>query len=167
MRALARDDPKTFFEVYREPLFIDEVQRVPGLLSHIQVRVDEDRRRAGRYILTGSRQQRLEAAVSQSLAGRTAELELLPLSMEELAGMTKDVPTDEILLRGFFPEVWGTGITPTDFHRHVRARTAPRQRLSTTAIRIRTAVASAASISARCLAKPYSEMAWGRPRLRA
>ncbi len=118
VRVLARDDPRTFFETYSEPLLIDEVQRVPELLSHIQVRVDEDRRRAGRFILTGSHQPRLKEAISQSLAGRTAELELLPLSLEELIGRTETVATDEILLKGFLPEVWETSISPTDFHRN-------------------------------------------------
>ena len=117
-RALAREDPKTFFEKYPEPLLVDEVQRVPELLSHIQVRVDADRRRMGRFILTGSHQPMLKEAISQSLAGRTAELELLPLSMEELAWRTNSVSTDTILLRGFLPEVWENDIQPTDFHRN-------------------------------------------------
>ncbi|MBQ3290277.1 MAG: ATP-binding protein [Kiritimatiellae bacterium] len=117
-RALARDDPKTFFENYPEPLLVDEVQRVPELLSHIQVRVDADRRRMGRFILTGSHQPRLKEAISQSLVGRTAELELLPLSLEELAERTGPVPTDTILLRGFFPDAWETDVPPTDFHRN-------------------------------------------------
>ena len=117
-RILARDDPKTFFENYPEPLLVDEVQRVPELLSHIQVRVDSDRRRMGRFILTGSHQPRLKEAISQSLAGRTAELELLPLSLEELVDRTDSVSTDTILLRGFFPEVWEGNVQPTDFHRN-------------------------------------------------
>ncbi|MBQ7189419.1 MAG: ATP-binding protein [Kiritimatiellae bacterium] len=117
-RTLARDDPKTFFETFPEPLIVDEVQHVPELLSHIQVRVDADRRRTGRFLLTGSHQPRLKEAVSQSLAGRTAELELMPLSLEELAGRTGTVPTDEILLRGFFPDAWESGVPPTDFQRN-------------------------------------------------
>ena len=118
MRTLASDDPKTFFETFPEPLLIDEVQRVPELLSHIQVRVDADRRRMGRFILTGSHQPRLKEAIAQSLAGRTAELEILPLSLEELANRTGSVTTDEILLRGFLPDAWEGGISPTDFHRN-------------------------------------------------
>ena len=72
----------------------------------------------GRFILTGSHQPRLKEAISQSLAGRIAELELLPFSLEELAGRTGAVPTDEVLLRGFLPEIWETGIAPADFHRN-------------------------------------------------
>ena len=118
LRALATEDPKTFFEMHPEPLVLDEVQRVPELLSRIQVRVDADRARNGRFILTGSHQPKLKEAVSQSLAGRTAELELLPLSMEELGARTAGVPTDELMLRGFMPGAWAGRASPTDFHRN-------------------------------------------------
>ena len=118
IRAMAQTDPKTFFEVFPEPLLIDEVQRVPSLLSHIQVRVDSDRGRTGRFVLTGSHQPRLKEAVSQSLAGRSAELELLPLSMEEIASRRQGLSTDEIILRGTLPGVWTSGIDPVDFHRN-------------------------------------------------
>ena len=118
VRALAQDDPRTFFEMNPEPLVLDEIHRVPELLSRIQVKVDEDRGRKGRFILTGSHQPRLKEAVSQSLAGRTAELELWPLSLEELGGAAEGVATDEILLRGFMPEAWAGTVAPTDFHRN-------------------------------------------------
>lgn len=118
IRAMANSDPKTFFDVFPEPLLVDEVQRVPSLLSHIQVRVDSDRSRMGRFVLTGSHQPRLKQAVSQSLAGRTAELELLPLSLEEMAEKTHKLSTDEILLRGMLPGAWASRIDPVDFHRN-------------------------------------------------
>lgn len=118
LRALARDDPRTFFGLYPEPLVLDEIQRVPELLARIQVKVDADRSRKGRFILTGSHQPRLKEAVSQSLAGRTAELDLLPLSLEELGSGADGATTDEILLRGFMPEAWSGNIAPTDFHRN-------------------------------------------------
>ena len=70
-RELAENDYNGFFKRYNEPMIIDEVQRVPELLSAIQVKVDEDRRKNGRFILTGSHQPRLREAVAQSLAGRT------------------------------------------------------------------------------------------------
>ena len=68
--------------------------------------------------MTGSHQPRLKEAISQSLAGRTAELDLLPLSVEEIGAGIQDVPTDEILLRGFMPEAWASAVHPTDFHRN-------------------------------------------------
>ena len=105
-RELAQSDYIGFFKRYPEPLIIDEVQRVPELLSALQVRVDEHRGENGRFILTGSHQPRLMEAVSQSLAGRTAIHTLFPLSLEEIqaAGRTEDV--DETILRGFMPELY-------------------------------------------------------------
>ena len=47
-RELAETDYIGFFKKYPEPMIIDEVQRVPELLSAIQVRVDEHRRKNGR-----------------------------------------------------------------------------------------------------------------------
>lgn len=65
-------------------VILDEIQRVPELLSWIQVQVDE-KKVMEQYILTGSHQLALHEAVAQSLAGRTAMLRLLPLSIAELA----------------------------------------------------------------------------------
>ena len=105
-RELAQSDYIGFFTRYPEPLIIAEVQRVPELLSALQVRVDEHRGENGRFILTGSHQPHLMEAVSQSLAGRTAIHTLFPLSLEEIqaAGRAEDV--DETILRGFMPELY-------------------------------------------------------------
>ncbi len=105
-RELAEKDYIGFFKKYPEPMIIDEVQRVPELLSAIQVKVDENRRQNGRFILTESHQPRLREAVAQSLAGRTTIHTLFPLSVEELrlCGKMKDV--DESLIRGFMPELY-------------------------------------------------------------
>ena len=82
-RAYARSDPRGFLAELGKGGVIDEIQRAPDLLSYLQAEVDE-RPAAGRFILIGSQQLALSAAVSQSLAGRTALLELLPLSLAEL-----------------------------------------------------------------------------------
>lgn len=103
-RNLAENDYIGFFKKYSEPMIIDEVQRVPELLSSIQVKVDEDRRKNGRFILTGSHQPKLQEAVSQSLAGRTTIHTLYPLSLEEI---NKQNELDEIIIRGFMPELYG------------------------------------------------------------
>lgn len=105
-RDLAENDYIGFFKKFPEPMIIDEVQRVPELLSAIQVKVDEDRRRNGRFILTGSHQPRLREAVAQSLAGRTTIHTLLPLSIEELQhdGCLRDL--DESIVQGFMPELY-------------------------------------------------------------
>ena len=115
-RTLAVQDYKAFFKTYPGPLILDEIQRVPGILSAIQVLVDENRE-AGKYILTGSHQPLLHAGVTQSLAGRTAVLQLLPLSIAELsdAGMVLD--RDEYPVRGFLPATYAHGIPSTDLYR--------------------------------------------------
>ena len=110
-RMLAKEDYKAFFDTYKEPLIIDEVQRVPELLSAIQVMVDDDREKNGRFILTGSHQPSLQKGIAQSLAGRTSIMTLLPLSMNEIAqeGLLENLSTDELLLKGFMPELYKEG----------------------------------------------------------
>lgn len=111
VRRMAQEDARGFFATYPAPVIIDEVQRVPELLSYIQGMADETTER-GQYILTGSHQMDLAAAVSQSLAGRTALLRLLPLSIEELlqAGILQT--RDECLYRGFMPRLYHETIRP-------------------------------------------------------
>ena len=105
-RELVENDYIGFFSRYSEPMIIDEIQRVPELLSAIQVKVDEDRRKNGRFIITGSHQPRLREAVAQSLAGRTTIYTLLPLSFEEIKKTGRTDTLDESLIRGFMPELY-------------------------------------------------------------
>lgn len=84
-REFAAQDPKGFLGRFHGGVILDEVQRVPGLLSSIQTVIDEQRT-PGRFILTGSQHFLLHQHVSQSLAGRVAVLHLLPLSLAELQG---------------------------------------------------------------------------------
>lgn len=111
-REIAMSDPKAFFELYKAPVIIDEVQRVPELLSTIQVLADETRER-GCFILTGSHQPKLHAQISQSLAGRTGILHLLPLSIEELSNAGISLSRDEYLFNGFMPRLYDEKIPPT------------------------------------------------------
>jgi predicted AAA+ superfamily ATPase len=118
VRNLAENDPKAFFRKYPEPLIIDEVQRVPGITSSIQVIVDGDRKRKGRFLLTGSHQPGLHMAVSQSLAGRTAVMNLMPLSVHEALSSDPGLSTDELILRGFMPELYDDEKAPTVYYRN-------------------------------------------------
>lgn len=115
VRKLAQSDPKAFFNAYPAPVIIDEVQRLPELLSYIQVFADETDKR-GQYILTGSHQLDLAAAVSQSLAGRTALLRLLPLSLTELKGAGVEMSRDEALFKGFMPRLYHEEIRPVTLY---------------------------------------------------
>jgi len=84
-RSRAREDPLGFLSGFRGGVILDEVQRAPELLSYVQSAVDENAR-PGRYILTGSQNLLIMEKVSQTLAGRTAILRLLPLTLAELTG---------------------------------------------------------------------------------
>ena len=117
VRALATEDPKSFFAMYPEPLIIDEVQRVPELLSWIQVQVDETQK-PGSYILTGSHQFQLLEAISQSLAGRTALLRLLPFSISELNQYQGVSDKGTLLHRGFMPRIYDAGLEPSELYRN-------------------------------------------------
>ena len=104
-RMLAAEDPRAFLRRYPGNTIFDEVQRVPALLSYLQGIVDKEQKN-GRFVLTGSHQLELRAAVAQSLAGRTGLLHLLPLSIEELrqAGLTFD-GFEDYVVHGFLPRV--------------------------------------------------------------
>lgn len=104
-REFANRDPEGFFRSFPAPLILDEIQRVPELLSWIQVMVDEGVE-PGSFILTGSNQPEVGAGVAQSLAGRTSIVKLLPLSIDELVRHGIDQDRDEYLFRGFLPRVY-------------------------------------------------------------
>lgn len=83
-RNFAISDPNGFLDRFGEkPVILDEIQYVPEILSYLKVRIDRDRRRSGKWLLTGSQQFQLMKNVSESLAGRIAILELLPFSILE------------------------------------------------------------------------------------
>lgn len=103
-RLLAESDPKGFLARYPDGAIIDEIQRVPALLSDIQVQVDQ-KQQNGRYILTGSHQLLLHEKISQSLAGRTALLTLLPLSLSELSQQKTLNDDNQILYQGLLPRI--------------------------------------------------------------
>lgn len=105
-RQFALDDPKAFLKRYAGNVIFDEVQRVPHLLSYLQGIVDQSGQQ-GQFVLTGSHQLELRAAITQSLAGRTGILHLLPLSIAELTAA--DIRFDdfaEYIHHGFLPRIY-------------------------------------------------------------
>lgn len=121
-RAAAIGDPLGFLSRFKNGVIIDEVQRVPDLLSYIQVEVDASDR-PGRYILTGSQNLLLMQNVSQTLAGRTSIFTLLPFSIAEIFGT---VPLDPAKLdvmsepAGIDSDLWHmvwTGCYPRIHHK--------------------------------------------------
>ncbi|MBR1550264.1 MAG: ATP-binding protein [Bacteroidales bacterium] len=102
-RAMAMDDPVSFLSQHVDGMVLDEVQNVPSLLSYLQGIVDEHKDR--RYILSGSSQFSLQTSISQSLAGRTAVLELLPIAVQEMQGNPAVEDADTLMYSGFYPAV--------------------------------------------------------------
>lgn len=106
IRAFATEDPRAFLKQNPSPVIFDEIQRVPALLSYLQEIVDESNRN-GQFVLTGSHQLQVRESITQSLAGRTSILHLLPLSIDELrhANIEFDDFTD-YLFQGFLPRIY-------------------------------------------------------------
>lgn len=124
-RAFATEDPRGFLDRFAGPVILDEAQRVPDLFSYIQGLVDQDDK-AGRFVLTGSQNFLLMSALSQSLAGRSAVLHLLPFSRAELEGESQAAPDDP---RGLFAnsesslDLWPA--IHTGFYPRIHARGIP------------------------------------------
>jgi predicted AAA+ superfamily ATPase len=116
VREFATEDPRGFLAGYPHGAILDEVQRAPDLTSYLQGIVDEPGFE-GSWILTGSQDFALLASLSQSLAGRTAVLHLLPPSLEELRRF-EDPPQEllELLFTGAYPRIQQEGIEPRAFY---------------------------------------------------
>jgi len=93
LRAMAKNDPKGFLQLYKPPVCIDEIQYAPELFPYIKITVDASRR-PGDFVLTGSQIYHLMRGVSESLAGRIAVLNMQGLSVSELSSLPN---------RPFFP----------------------------------------------------------------
>lgn len=114
-RQFATDDPKRFLAQFADGAIIDEVQRVPFLLSWLQGLVDE-RQRMGDFVLTGSQQFDLVRHITQSLAGRVGRVELLPLQGLELQQanlLGGDV--DNLMVTGHYPALYSRDLLPQDW----------------------------------------------------
>ena len=114
VRRRAQNDPNSFFENFKNKVIVDEIQRVPELLSYIQVIVDE-KKVPGQFILTGSAQFELMENINQSLAGRTALLKLLPFSFGEIYKDNKaSIDINNLLYSGFYPRIFDQKLNPTE-----------------------------------------------------
>lgn len=117
----AEEDPKGFLINHASPLIIDEIQRVPALVSQIQANVDEKDSK-GQYIITGSYQKKVKKTVAQSLATRTATVHLLPFSFVELENAGLSLPRNEQMFTGFMPNIYSTqGIVPSEYYSYYRS----------------------------------------------
>ncbi len=112
-RQLASDDPKAFLAQFQGNVILDEIQRVPDLLSYIQVEVDK-RKCNGQFVITGSHQMALHDAITQSLAGRTGILNLYPFSISELTDAEITLKRAEnYIYKVFLPRIYDQQQRPT------------------------------------------------------
>lgn len=82
VRSLAKSDPVLFFQTYKPPIIIDEIQKAPELFEQIKIMCDESEER-GLFWLTGSQQYNMMKNIRETLAGRIGILELYSLSRSE------------------------------------------------------------------------------------
>lgn len=139
VRESARENPSLFFEMYKPPIIVDEIQKAAELFDYIKDIVDENKTK-GQFYLTGSQSLKLMKNVSDSLAGRAGVIRLMGLSMREMAGLsyrTPFIPTlqhmesigsaiaydfdaiKSIIHKGSFPELYETESSLydwSDFH---------------------------------------------------
>lgn len=143
----AKADPRGFLISNPPPIIIDEIQYAPDLLHYIKAQIDERRSERGMFLLTGSQNLLLSERVTETLAGRTAILRLMPLSQSEATGYPNallpwenDNPREhstaahlnlwQDILRGYYPElvsepfrdrnVWHASYIHTYIEREVR-----------------------------------------------
>jgi predicted AAA+ superfamily ATPase len=125
--ARVNSDPRTFLGELECPVILDEIQNTPALLGYIRSRIDTGPKRKGQWLLTGSQEAPLMQGVTESMAGRVAVLQLLPLSSLETPKVT--------VLYGGYPDVvaqptaadlWFRSYIQTYLERDVRAITAIR-----------------------------------------
>lgn len=110
IREQIQADTLTYLKSFSGGVIVDEAHHYPDLFSYVQIYVDEHPER--KIILTGSSNFSLLQSITQSLAGRTAVLTLLPLSLHELGEQTKNISTDTLILNGGYPAIWGKGSSP-------------------------------------------------------
>ncbi|HDL07463.1 MAG TPA: ATP-binding protein [Desulfobacteraceae bacterium] len=112
-RLYASEDPRGFLQEYPDRIILDEVQWVPEIFSYLQTHTDEQNKN-GQFILTGSQHFLLSERISQSLAGRTGILHLMPLSIEEIE-ITSSGTLESFLFKGGYPRLHENFIEPADF----------------------------------------------------
>ena len=111
-REFAQRDPNGFLAQLEGGAILDEIQRVPEILSYLQVFADEHGGN-GLFVLTGSEQFSVSDAINQSLAGRTALLRLLPFSFAELKHTGSSDRINDVLHSGFYPRIHDQGLEPS------------------------------------------------------
>ncbi len=115
----ADQDGLTFLKKHKDPIIIDEIQYAQNLFRSLKVKIDEERKRNGRFLLTGSQRFELMTGVSESLAGRIQIIELLSLSTLEIErALGRTVEGDDLanlITQGGYPEIHSDSRTAESF----------------------------------------------------
>jgi uncharacterized protein len=117
-RSFALADPQRFLadNLNEYGIIFDEIQHVPALLSYIQLEVDRSKKN-GYFIITGSQNFLLNQAITQSLAGRIAIINLLPLSLQELReNKLLSESLNKTILDGGYPRLYANNLAPSEFY---------------------------------------------------
>jgi hypothetical protein len=109
------------------PVILDEMQNAPELFAYVRTRIDAQPARRGQWLLTGSQESALMAGVTESMAGRAAVFQLLPLSTIESRKVTMfDGGFPEVIAATRTADTWMRSYMQTYLERDVRAVTAIR-----------------------------------------
>lgn len=115
-RLIASTDPRSFLSQSNR-MIIDEIQRVPELLSYIQVISDSDSKK--KFVITGSQNILISEKISQSLAGRVAIFNLLPFSLKEIQNTQfKSKDNTKLMLKGFYPRIYDRKLDPVEWYKN-------------------------------------------------
>ncbi len=116
IRMAMLEDPRSFLSQNPNGAILDEVQNTPEILSYLQEFIDLSEIKPS-FILTGSNHLLLIDKVTQSLAGRTALLNLLPFTINELRNKQVVKDSDQLMTTGFYPGLHTRSIQPYKAYR--------------------------------------------------
>ncbi|MCD4737537.1 MAG: ATP-binding protein [Bacteroidales bacterium] len=117
VRGIIEEDPRAFFNSNPDGAILDEIHKIPELLSYMQGIVD-NAKTPGMFILTGSNQINIISNVTQSLAGRAAVLKLLPFTFAETLKYKTGYSSNEWIYKGFYPGLYSTNLRITTAYRN-------------------------------------------------
>ena len=108
----ATENTRAFLNQFPDGAILDEAHRVPQLFNYLQGILDRNKKH-GQFVITGSNNFLMQHAISQTLAGRVGYIELLPLCYSEIAtARKKKFSLDELMFKGGYPALFGSGVTP-------------------------------------------------------
>jgi predicted AAA+ superfamily ATPase len=117
-----RQDPQGFLDGVKPPVILDEIQNLPEVFNYVRSRIDANPRKMGQWFLTGSQEAGLMRNVTESMAGRAAVLQLLPMSLKESIKVTPLLGGHpEVLAKPKAAKLWFSSYLQTYLERDVRA----------------------------------------------